>query len=309
MSLIGIKAYGSKSPLYILTITLALFIPLVLSGCSPSDTQNKTSIASSTTTGSGTSGGSAASVVVTSVNRQVVTGGTTPITVAVTDSSGKRTDATITLTSSRGGTFFDGTSTTWIGQTIGGSLIVNFTAPTDPVTTEITATVMGTNIKGSVTITTTSNSGITITAITSDSTKGSITPSSQSVSLGGVGVFVLSPNTGYTASVTGTCGGTLNGNIFTTNPVTSSCTVIAVFGGSASQITIAASSSDSTKGTISPSSLNVDQGGVGVFVLSPAATHTIASVTGTCGGTLNISGNTFTTNPVTSNCTVIANFN
>jgi hypothetical protein len=163
MSLIGTKAYGSKSYLYIITITFVLFIHLLLSGCSPSDTQNKTSIASGTTTGSGTSGGPAASVVVTAGSRQLVTGGTTPLTVTVTDSSGRRTDATITLTSTRGGTFSDSTTPTWTGQTIAGVLIVNFTAPSDPIETEIVAMVVGTTVRGSTTITTTSNTVTTTT--------------------------------------------------------------------------------------------------------------------------------------------------
>jgi len=237
MSPIGIKALDGKSYLLIVTI-ICFFIPLLLEGCSPSDTNNKTSISSGTTTGSGSTGGAAASVVVTAANRQVVTGGTTPITVTVTDSSGKRTDATITLTSTRGGFFFDSTSTTWTGQTVGGVLIVNFTAPTDPIETEITALVMGTNLRGSTTITTTSNTVTTgsntvttyiITASSTDSTKGTITPSSKTVNQGETGVFVLSPSTGYTGSVAGTCGGTLSGNSFTTSPVTANCTVIASF--------------------------------------------------------------------------------
>ena len=58
-------------------------------------------------------------------------------------------------------------------------------------------------------------------------------------------------------------------------------------------------------GTISPASSTVTQGGTTSFVISPAVGSTIFSVTG-CGGTL--SGNTFTTGPVTSSCSVNATF-
>jgi subtilase family serine protease len=42
--------------------------------------------------------------------------------------------------------------------------------------------------------------------------------------------FTLNPKSGYSiASVGGTCGGTLSGNIYITNPVTANCTVVATF--------------------------------------------------------------------------------
>ena len=42
--------------------------------------------------------------------------------------------------------------------------------------------------------------------------------------------FLLTPDAGYAvASVGGTCGGTLNGNLYTTNAITDDCTVVATF--------------------------------------------------------------------------------
>jgi hypothetical protein len=41
--------------------------------------------------------------------------------------------------------------------------------------------------------------------------------------------FTVTPNAGYSASVGGTCGGSLVGNIYTTNPISADCTVIATF--------------------------------------------------------------------------------
>src|SRR5258706_3730660 len=59
---------------------------------------------------------------------------------------------------------------------------------------------------------------------------GSISPSTpQAVTLNSTVVFTVTPNSGYTASVSGTCGGNLVGNTFTTNPVTGDCGVNASF--------------------------------------------------------------------------------
>jgi hypothetical protein len=60
-------------------------------------------------------------------------------------------------------------------------------------------------------------------------------------------------------------------------------------------------------GTTSPSAAQtVNTGQTTAFTLAPNAGNHLVNVTGTCGGTLN--GNTFTTSPVTADCTVIANF-
>jgi hypothetical protein len=60
---------------------------------------------------------------------------------------------------------------------------------------------------------------------------GTINPSTQqTVDYNQTKQFIVTPNTGYhIASVTGTCGGTLAGDIYTTNAVTADCTVIANF--------------------------------------------------------------------------------
>ena len=60
---------------------------------------------------------------------------------------------------------------------------------------------------------------------------GAISPSTQqTVNEGSTPVFNLTPDTGWhTDTVTGTCGGTLTGNSFTTAPVMADCSVIASF--------------------------------------------------------------------------------
>jgi subtilase family serine protease len=59
---------------------------------------------------------------------------------------------------------------------------------------------------------------------------GSISPSGYlTVKSGQTQAFKVTPNSGYTASVGGTCGGTLNGNTYTTKAITANCTVAATF--------------------------------------------------------------------------------
>jgi hypothetical protein len=135
---------------------------------------------------------------------------------------------------------------------------------------------------------------------------GTISPDTQqTVNHGGSVQFTLTPATGYHIdSVSGTCGGTLNGSTFTTDAVTSDCTVVANF---AIDTLTVSPSVGSGQGTIAPdTSQTVNYGDTISFTLTPGTGYHIDSVSGTCSGTLN--GNTFTTNAITSDCTVVANF-
>lgn len=58
-------------------------------------------------------------------------------------------------------------------------------------------------------------------------------------------------------------------------------------------------------GTVSPSSRTVNSGETAIFTVTPNSGYSIGSVTG-CNGYL--SGNTYTTGSITSNCTIYANF-
>lgn len=58
---------------------------------------------------------------------------------------------------------------------------------------------------------------------------GAVSPSSKTVDVGTVTTFTVMPNTGFTAMVGGTCGGTLVGTTYTTSPVTTGCSVAATF--------------------------------------------------------------------------------
>src|SRR4030042_2482695 len=132
---------------------------------------------------------------------------------------------------------------------------------------------------------------------------GSISPSTpQTVNYNENISFTVTPNTGYSiASVTG-CGGTLAGNTYTTDYITSDCTVTASFAINTYTVTPSAGAN----GTINPSTpQTVNYNLTTSFTVTPNTGYHIASVSG-CGGTL--SGNTYTTGPITGHCTVAASF-
>jgi hypothetical protein len=133
---------------------------------------------------------------------------------------------------------------------------------------------------------------------------GSISPSTvQSVATNNTALFMLYPASHYhIAPVTGTCGGTLSGNQFTTSPVTGNCTVIANF--AIDQFTVTPSAGPN--GSINPSiAQTVDYNNTTAFTVNANPGYRIQTLTG-CGGTL--VGNTYTTGPITGNCTVNATF-
>ncbi|MDA8154971.1 MAG: SMP-30/gluconolactonase/LRE family protein [Actinomycetota bacterium] len=146
----------------------------------------------------------------------------------------------------------------------------------------------------------------TISTVVSGS--GTISPAPASVEYNGTTSFTVTPNQGYgISSVTG-CGGALSGNIYTTGPITADCSVTATFVINTYTVTSAAGSN----GTISPASQAINYVSTSSFTVTPNTGYHISSVADNCGaggsssGTL--SGNTYTTGPVTSNCSVTAMF-
>ncbi len=133
---------------------------------------------------------------------------------------------------------------------------------------------------------------------------GVISPNTpQVVAIGSTKLFTITPNAGFTASVGGTCGGTLVGASYTTNSIAANCTVIATF----TPMIFTVTPSAGVDGAISPNTPQVvNAGSSPVFTVTPNAGFS-ASVGGTCGGTL--LGLSYTTNAITTNCTVVATFN
>ncbi len=150
----------------------------------------------------------------------------------------------------------------------------------------------------------------TVTPDVNDPTLGSISPNTpQSIIGGTTTAFTITPINNSSISMAGTCGGTLdtNTNIYTTNVINSACTVIANFTAVQPTYTVSPSVNNPTLGTISPDTAQTVTGGNKIqFTLTPSNNANISGVTGTCGGTL--TGTIFTTNSITTNCNVIANF-
>ena len=144
------------------------------------------------------------------------------------------------------------------------------------------------------------DSRLTVTATAG--TGGSISPASLSVNRGETASFTVTPQSAYRiGSVTG-CGGSLSGNTYTTGSITQACQVTASF----ELITINVNATAGPGGSITPTSQFVNPGTSANFTVTPNDGYAIANVEG-CGGSL--SGNTYTTGPITAACTVSATFN
>ncbi|HEY7886497.1 MAG TPA: histidine kinase [Cellvibrionaceae bacterium] len=155
--------------------------------------------------------------------------------------------------------------------------------------------------------------GLSIFTITpSAGPNGSIGPASEqqlwtawTINQGSTASFIVTPDPSYhIGSVGGSCGGTLNGSTYTTHAITADCTVVASFTLNNYSVTASAEAN----GNIAPSGpQSINHGSTTSFTLTPDTGYGIADVTGTCGGTLN--GDTYTTDAITTDCTVIASFN
>ncbi|HIJ88660.1 MAG TPA: hypothetical protein HPP97_13440 [Desulfuromonadales bacterium] len=131
---------------------------------------------------------------------------------------------------------------------------------------------------------------------------GSITPlTAQSVNYNGTASFTVTPTGSYSASVSGTCGGSLVGTTYNTNPITAHCTVIANF----SQTNHTVTASAGINGAVAPATQPVSDGASATITIKPDTGYNIATVSG-CGGTL--TGTSYSTAPVTADCSVNATF-
>jgi len=117
----------------------------------------------------------------------------------------------------------------------------------------------------------------------------------------------ITTNSGYSLQdVTGTCGGTLNGSVYTTNAITAPCTVQANFTVAPTKHAITATSNPAAGGGVVCNPNPVDNGLTSACNITTNSGYSLQDVTGTCGGTLN--GSVYTTNAITAPCTVQANF-
>jgi hypothetical protein len=143
-----------------------------------------------------------------------------------------------------------------------------------------------------------------VTVTPSAGAHGTIAPATPKVAGGGkTTTFTVTPDAGFSAAVGGTCGGALNANTFTTDPLSVNCTVVASF----VQIpTFVATPVAGANGSISPATpRTLLVGGTTSFTITPNPGYAFTAG-GTCGGTL--VGNVYTIAPISADCTVTADF-
>ncbi|GAB4088444.1 hypothetical protein GCM10028785_11130 [Hydrogenophaga soli] len=100
---------------------------------------------------------------------------------------------------------------------------------------------------------------------------GSISPNTvQVVAHNAQPAFTVTPSGGYTASVGGTCGGSLSSGTYTTNAVTASCTVSASFADITAPTVTGPSISTGPSHVGASLSVTADEAGTGYWVLVPA---------------------------------------
>jgi|GEM_PF-2968508 hypothetical protein len=125
---------------------LTMFFLFLLSACDIVNNKDPDSVSSGTWSGYGsTGGGPATNIALSAASTNLYTGATTTITVVVTDAQERRTDASILLNSSLGGTFNG--NAVLNGTTSGGIMTVDYKAPSVAGEDEVTAQVIGTSIK------------------------------------------------------------------------------------------------------------------------------------------------------------------
>ncbi len=133
---------------------------------------------------------------------------------------------------------------------------------------------------------------------------GSIEPDTpQTVDEGETVSFVLIADDGHELQgVEGTCDGTLEADLFTTNPVEEDCTVQALFAASQHRVTV----SHGPGGSVEPAGEQiVEHEQVLEFQIHPEVGFEIREVSG-CGGSLD--GGLYVTAPIVEDCEVMATF-
>ena len=165
----------------------------------------------------------------------------------------------------------------------------------------------------------------TVTPSVNGAANGTIAPATvQTVASGATPAFTVTPATGYSASVAGSCGGTFSGNTYTVTAVSANCMVIVTFAANTFAITTVASPAvggtlvctpnpvpfgATSSCTATPSTGYV----LAPFVASASAPGSVKAISPAAGGISGCGGagsstSAYVTGPITSACTVTANF-
>ncbi len=222
--------------------------------------------------------------------------------------TGLGTNTPITITGA-GGSFTVGTNPSTCSSSYTSSAILNAAVDNYVCVRHTSANTANTTSTSTLTI---GNTDITFVSTTGLPTftvhpiigvNGSVTPNTdQQITQNQTASFTVTPNSGYFANVTGTCGGTLNGTAYVTAPITQNCDITFDF----QPTTFAVTPSAGVNGSISPATVqNIVSGATTTFTVTPNPGYS-AGVGGTCGGTL--VNTAYTTNAINAACTVIATF-
>jgi hypothetical protein len=145
----------------------------------------------------------------------------------------------------------------------------------------------------------------TYTVTSSGGDHGTIDPVGEQVVTGGtILTFAVTADSGYKASVGGSCGGTLSGTTYTTTPIGATCTVEAAF---EPLPVYAITPSTTPHGAVTPAGVqSVQEGQTIAFTVTPDEGYH-GAMRGTCPGSWT-DPTTYTVGPVTGPCSVQATF-
>ena len=118
-------------------------------------------------------------------------------------------------------------------------------------------------------------------------------------------VFTVTADEGYQLTGVTGCGGTLEGNTFTTSTITAACSVEATFEEKTYTVTATVQGDN---GMISGENLEgVGHGDVRELTVTPSEGYEVNTISG-CGGSLNVDGTTYTTGEIVADCEVVVSF-
>lgn len=139
--------------------------------------------------------------------------------------------------------------------------------------------------------------------VTTIADNGSFTPANPMVDHGQTQQFTVTADEGYELTGVSGCGGTLDGNTFTTGTITAACSVTATFAQKTYTIT---ASVDGENGMIVGSNLEgVLHGDTRALTVTPNEGYVVNTISG-CGGDL--IDDTYTTGAITADCSISVSF-
>ncbi|WP_290493548.1 hypothetical protein [Alcanivorax sp.] len=139
--------------------------------------------------------------------------------------------------------------------------------------------------------------------ITTIAPNGSFSPANPMVDHGQTQVFTVSADDGYELTGVDGCGGTLDGNTFTTATITAACSVTASF--AQKTYTVTATVQGENGMIVGQNLENIIHGETRELTVTPDEGFEVNTISG-CGGTL--VGNTYTTGEITEDCAVSVSF-